>query len=115
MRQTVLIIALSVLASLPAFARDLHVDPRTGDDRNSGAPSSALATAQKAVDIAQAGDVIHLHPQDALYRQSISLRGKADITIEGNGVTLDGSDPLPASGWEDLGDGLKRLRLPQTT
>lgn len=35
-------------------------------------------------------------------------------SIEGNGVTLDGADPLPESGWASLQNGLFRRKLPRT-
>jgi len=111
------ILFLTVVVSfLPAVGdgAEWFVNPRQGSDENAGSHEAPFATAQKAVNAAAPGDVIQLLPKGALYRQSILLRGKSDLIIEGNGVTLDGSDPLSKEGWEDLGGGLKRLRLPQT-
>jgi hypothetical protein len=107
---------LIVAGSSPPGVRgaEWFVDPQVGDDKNTGARKAPFATAQKAVNAAKPGDTIQLLPKGALYRQSILLRGKSDLVIEGNGVTLDGSDPLPEDGWEAAGNGLRRLRLPQT-
>ena len=106
---------LAAATLIEATAAEWAVNPFSGDDRNDGSLEAPFATAQRAVKAAASGDVIQLLPQGALYRQSIVLRGKTGIVIEGNGVTLDGSDPLSEAGWEALNDGLKRLRLPQTT
>lgn len=95
-------------------AAEWHVDNVVGSDGNSGSPDSPFRTAQRAVNQAQAGDSIHLSPAGALYRQQISIRGKTNIVIQGNGVTLTGADPLPAEDWEDLGNGLKRTKLKRT-
>jgi hypothetical protein len=108
------IFALFLVLISTAQAREIFVNPETGDDANDGSSEAALATGQKAVSLAQPGDVIQLLPKNAVYRQSITFRGKSDLTIEGNGVTLDGADPLPAVGWEDLGQQLLRRKIPRT-
>lgn len=110
-----LVVSLLLLAGAqPAIAADWHVNPLIGDDASAGTREAPLATLQKAIDIADEGSTIFLHPANAVYRQSGLIRGKSDLTIEGNGVTLDGSDPLPRQGWERFGRGLHRRRLPRT-
>ncbi len=112
--RTFSILSLFIVLTTSAAGAEWFVNVKQGDDRNDGSRAAPFATAQKAVNSARPGDAIQLLPKGALYRQSIVLRGKSDLVIEGNGTILDGSDPLPTEGWEDLGDGLKRLRLPQT-
>ncbi len=102
------------VAGRAGVAAEWHVHLQTGADRNSGSVDSPLATIQAAINAASPGDTIHLHPARSVYRQSGSIRGKSGITIEGNGVTLDGADPLPEGGWETVEENLFRRRLPRT-
>ena len=109
-------LCLALVAAVGAAAgiaegREIFVNVQTGDDAHLGTAAEPLATAQRAVDLSEPGDVIHLLPEDALYRQMIALRGKSGITIDGHGVTLTGADPLPSEGWEPLGDRLHRRRV----
>ncbi|QDU76761.1 hypothetical protein Pan97_38180 [Bremerella volcania] len=103
-----------LLGSSASAAAQLHVNPPLGNDTNVGSQEAPLKTLQAAINKAVDGDVIHLHPRGAVYRQSGHFRAKSGITIEGNGVTLDGADPLPATGWEELETGLYRRKLPRT-
>ena len=106
---------LACLLVSDVAARDWYVHPELGSDENSGTQGAPVATAQVAVDRAGKGDRIVLMPEGALYRQSITIdKGKAGLVIEGNGVTLTGSDPLDPADWESLGDDLHRVRLPAT-
>jgi hypothetical protein len=98
----------------PAAARELYVHVELGRDANDGSQAAPLATVQKAVSLAASGDVIHLLPERAVYRQAATFIKKHGITLDGHGCTLDGSDPLPTDGWETVSDGLHRRRLPQT-
>ncbi|MEM7013179.1 MAG: hypothetical protein AAF585_17035 [Verrucomicrobiota bacterium] len=92
----------------------IFVNPETGDDANDGSKSAPLATGQKAVSLAKPGDTIVLLPENAIYRQSITISRRSELTIEGNGVTLDGADPLPRDGWENLGQKLQRRKIART-
>ncbi len=95
-------------------ATDLFVNNFSGSDKSGGTEATPFKTAQVAIDTARAGDTIHLLPSGAVYRQMISLRGKTNLNIEGNRVTLTGADPLPATGWEQIDALLFRRRLPTT-
>lgn len=109
------IILCLLLVAAGSSAKDWHVHVELGSDENDGSASAPFRTAQLAIDRAGPEDRIILLPPNALYRQSISLKSsKAAIVIEGNGVTLSGADPLPAEGWEPLGEDLHRIRLPRT-
>ncbi|MEW4561069.1 right-handed parallel beta-helix repeat-containing protein [Bremerella sp. JC770] len=110
----VLCLNLLPLGLTPLTAADWHVDPTVGSDANEGSQSAPLETIQAAINKAAQGDVIHLHPQGAVYRQSAHFRTRTGITIEGNGVTLDGADPLPSTGWEEVEAGLFRRKLRRT-
>lgn len=99
-----------------AQGRDWYVNNLTGSNTNSGTEDAPFATAQAAVNRAKNEDNIVLLPSGAVYRQSIKIpSGKAGITIDGNGVTLTGADPIPEDSWEDLGENLHRIRLPKTS
>lgn len=106
--------------SLPftAQSRDWYINPETGKDKtNDGSRQSPLATVQIAVNRSAAGDQIFLLPEKALYRQSITLnKNQTDLTIIGNGVTLTGAVPLEKgkTDWEEIGEGLHRVKLPAT-
>ncbi len=104
------------LAAADASARDIHVNVEVGSDDNPGTAEAPLRTAQAAVDQAQPGDVIHLLPRGAVYRERIALIDKKGFTIEGNDCVVTGADPLPsdAAAWEQVGEDLHRIRLDRT-
>ena len=110
MRWLIVFLAVVLLVGI-AEGREIFVNPGTGDDASPGTEAAPLATAQRAVNLAQEGDTIHLLPEGALYRQMIALRGKSGLWIEGHGVTLTGADPLPGDGWEQVGPRLHRRRV----
>ncbi|WP_146115809.1 MULTISPECIES: hypothetical protein [Pirellulaceae] len=110
----VLCIDSLLLGTTQLDAAEWHVNSPTGSDANAGSLDAPLQTLQAAINKAVEGDVIHLHPQGAVYRQAGHFRAKSGITIEGNGVTLDGADPLPDTGWELVEEGLYRRKLPRT-
>lgn len=56
------IVFLQTAATLAA--RDFYVNPEAGNDESTGSRDSPLATAQRAVDLAESGDTIHLQPDD---------------------------------------------------
>ncbi len=110
-----ILLANSLLFIETLSATELFVHNSNGTDSNSGSKDEPFATIQQAVKLAQPGDQITLLPPRAIYRQSVTLSNKHDLIIEGNLVTLDGADPLPPTGWEDLGNELSRRLLPRTT
>lgn len=113
-RSLLLSAALALVLPAPAaLSRDWHINPLAPGSPADGSAQRPLASVQDAVNRALPGDVIHLHPAGALYRQSINLRNASGFTIEGNGVTLSGADPLPVDGWETLAPGLYRRKLPE--
>ena len=109
-----LCVTLLSLEGADLHATDLHVNPHVGSNANAGAEDKPLKTLQAAINKAKEGDVIHLHPEGAIYRQAGVFRSQVGITIEGNGVTLDGADPLPSDGWEEVEKGLYRRKLRRT-
>ncbi|WP_145258285.1 hypothetical protein [Planctomycetes bacterium Pan216] len=114
MTRRLLLLAVFLTTGAPLFAAEWHVNNETGNNSGVGDKEHPFLSLQKAIASAADGDVIHLHPAGAVYRQAGSFRGKFGITIEGNGVTLDGAITLPNDGWEELGDGLYRRKLPRT-
>lgn len=104
----------ALLPAQPLEAAHWHVNCETGADNNSGRDGAPFATIQTAIKTARDGDVIELHPKGAVFRQSATFHNRSNLTIEGNGVTLDGADPLPADGWEEVEPGLARRKLPRT-
>ncbi len=93
-----------------AAARDIHVDPDSGRDAPVE-PDAPLKTIAAAIRIAKPGDTIHLKP--GRYSQSADFLSKNGeprnpIVLDGHGAVLDGSEPVLAAQWENLGDGLFR-------
>ena len=94
----------------------VHASAEIGDDEAAGSRDKPLATIQRAVTLATAGDTIHLIPEGALFRQTVLLNtGDDGLTIEGNHCVLSGADILGDDDWEEAGDGLwkKRVAVPR--
>ncbi|MBN1506199.1 MAG: PD40 domain-containing protein [Sedimentisphaerales bacterium] len=65
------------------YAPDYFVDVVNGMDENDGlSPRAALATIQRAIDLARDGDLINVFP--GIYREELSFLGKA-ITVQSIG------------------------------
>ena len=102
---------------LAATARDVYVNPATGADTANGlaaAPAGAngpLKTIARGLKLAQAGDTVHLAP--AVYKESATFHNRSGepgrpIVLDGQGATLDGSDPLNPADWQQTAPGLYR-------
>lgn len=111
----------SVLLASPALtghadARDLYVNGQSGDDAAAATADAPLKTIARALQLVDAGDVIHLLPEGAVYREQISLVDISGFTIEGHGCTVSGADPLPSdpAAWENVGENLHRIQLDRT-
>ncbi|MEM6457826.1 MAG: hypothetical protein AAF710_00375 [Planctomycetota bacterium] len=100
--------------AVTASARDWHVDADHGRDGQDGTADAALLKIQEAVDRATPGDVIRIGPPGATFREQIDLVNVRGLTLEGPGVTVSGADPLDSQAWEQVADGLSRIRLPNT-
>ncbi|MBI3878973.1 MAG: hypothetical protein HY301_02790 [Verrucomicrobia bacterium] len=96
-------------------ARDLHVNPNTGNDRANGLSEKSqgtngpFKTIPQAIKFARPGDTIHLLP--VVYRDYAGFYGKRGepgkpITLDGHGATLDGSEPLDPAQWHETTPGL---------
>ena len=115
MKRSILFLLLFLCTALSATGRDWFVNVESGGDEGDGSDKAPFSTAQVAVNRSAPGDRIILLPPKAIYRQSISLKdGVENLIIEGNGVTLIGSDPLHGAEWESLGNDLHRTFLPRT-
>ncbi|MCG6155436.1 right-handed parallel beta-helix repeat-containing protein [Rubinisphaera margarita] len=109
---TSLLLLIGTFAS-PGFAAELFVHHTKGRDSSIGTREEPVQSLQRAIRLAEPGDQITLLPAGAIYRQAATLNGQTDLTIEGNGVTLEGADSLPTEGWELVRPGLNRRRLPR--
>ena len=94
-------------------AREIYVHNLGGDDRWSGSVAQLVIehgpvrTIQRALAIASKGDRIVVENTGSPYREAISLSAAKHcgfsaqpFIIEGNGATLDGSQPVPPTAWE---------------
>jgi hypothetical protein len=99
-----------------APAREIYVNNQTGDDQQAGTSEAPFRTARKAISVVAEGDVIHLLPEEAVYREMITLRDTKGFTIEGHDCVVSAADPLPADPkkWQRVAEGLHRLRLKRT-
>lgn len=119
--------ALLVLPLSTATARDIFVDNLAGDNaftgkhqRNSRDLSGPVHSISRALELALQGDRIVLADTGQPYRESISLMGSrhsgnsfGHFIIEGNGVTLDGSAPVPPEAWEHFRGPVFRFKPPR--
>lgn len=98
-------------------ARDLYVNPLTGDERNNGLAAMPGATGvgpvktiHRAVRNAQPGDTVHLAPLDEPYHESPVFHDRicpADqsITLDGHGATISGAERMDVAAWEQVAPG----------
>lgn len=126
-------LALACAVTLPAFGsiaaaqpkaaqasgRNLYVDPKSGDDRNTGLASekrgadAPFKTIHKAVRSAQPGDTVHLNPQASPYREVAvfyNLHGEPGrpIIFDAHGATITGAEPLNPADCRQIAPGLYR-------
>jgi hypothetical protein len=109
-------LACVLAAACGAQAREIYVNNQTGNDQNAGTAAAPFRTARKAVAAAGEGDVIHLLPKGAVYREMITLQDKKGFTIEGHDCLVSAADKLPSgpAQWEKVGEALHRIRLKRT-
>lgn len=105
-------IAVLLFSSYLSAASDIYVNNQNGSDTNTGLePGKAFRTIRKAIAVVKPGDIVRLANTGSPYQESLVLanvNGTADqrITIEGNGSTLSGCQPLDLTQWEQAGPGL---------
>ena len=91
-------------------AADIYI-ALNGSDSNPGTEAKPLAAIALGIAKAKPGDTIHLAP--GVYRQSAVFRnfsgepGKP-VILDGHGATLDGSEELDFSRWQEVQPGLYR-------
>lgn len=102
-------------AMLPvlSIAGGFYVDHEKGNNSGPGTFEEPFETINHAVNLAGAGDTIHLMPTNSPYLQSADLINKSGnpgspITIDGHGATLSGSEPIDPNDWEQVSPGLYR-------
>ena len=108
----VVMLAVFLAESFPVMvrARDLHVDPESGNDAHDGV-AKPVKSISRAIRFAGAGDTIHLRP--VVYRDYAGFYEKhgepgRPIVLEGHGATLDGAEPLDPAAWKETEPGLFR-------
>jgi hypothetical protein len=107
-----LFLLVACLPASSATARDLHVNPHTGNDSADGrTEKTALRTIARGIKLAGPGDTVHL--AKTLYHESAVFHDRAGepgrpITLDGHGATLDGSEPLRPADWKEVSPGLFR-------
>lgn len=116
-----LLFAVVALANLPmtGFGQVIYVDNLRGSDASDGkepAPinlvSGPVRTIRRGLQLLQKGGTLNLANNNQPYYESMELVGRSSGTalrptlIEGNGVELNGSFPVPPNAWRKVG---KRL------
>ena len=111
------VLVLFFVAVPTSAARDLYVNPVTGDERNDGlaaTPGAAgvgpVKTIHRAVRNAQPGDTVHLAALDEPYHESPVFHDRicpADkpITLDGHGATISGAERMDLATWEQVSPG----------
>ena len=112
MTRIALAVALSPLVAACASARDIHVDPKSGDDAVDGS-TSPVRTILRAVRLAGPGDTVHL--AKAVYRESIDLTAKSGepgrpLVIDGHGAIINGEREIDPAEWQETASDLYRNR-----
>lgn len=116
-------IVLILVMITPATARVIYVNNRTGDDVYDGSSaevgphrSGPVRTLERARILVGPGDEIEIANTGDTYFDSLHLLGHnasgvADhpTVVRGNGVVIDGSEPIGPDDWKPLGQGLWRL------
>ena len=135
MRQTImailtiiLAIALTTIGMTPtATARDIFVSNTDGDNAADGRMAQPdnpahgpVKTIDRALRISGPSDRIVLINTGIPYRDSISLVGEncsgtkdQPFTIVGNGITFDGTKPVPKNAWKFYQDDIFRFQPPR--
>jgi hypothetical protein len=110
--------------AIPVIASDIFVDNVSGDDRRDGSSPGPVGlrggpcrTIARALQLATGADRVIIAKTDQPYRESITIQaGKHSGTLQkpfeliGNGATLDGSQPIPITGWEHVRGDIFRFR-----
>ncbi|NLS95623.1 MAG: hypothetical protein GXX96_26110 [Planctomycetaceae bacterium] len=120
----VAVLGILVGCSAAAWGRDIHVNNLAGNDRYLGIRPESLndqagpvKTIARALEIAIPGDRIVLANTGQPYRESLTLFGSRHsgsetrpLTIQGNGVILEGADEIDADSWQHVYDNVFRFR-----
>lgn len=102
------------LLSRQSLGLDLYVNNISGDDTRDGQSAEPVAgqdgpvrSIGRALDLAKAGDHIHLFDTGIPYREEVSLHSTrhcgtaiSDFVLDGHGATLDGSKEITPQAWE---------------
>ncbi|MBL8829310.1 MAG: hypothetical protein JNM18_20165, partial [Planctomycetaceae bacterium] len=102
--------------STPLGARELYVNPQTGDDTRDGTSAvvsgatGPVRTIARGVKLAQPGDTLHLANTGQAYRESIVFHNRhgevgRPITVDGHDATIEGCEPLAIAEWEPVAPG----------
>lgn len=123
MRQIVCVIVGYAMFVGVANAENYFVNNRSGRDQNDGlsevalnAVAGPLQSINRALELAGAGDAIHLADTGTPYYESLSLVGarhsgakNVPFTIFGNNATLSGLRQLPRYGWRRVSPDLWQI------
>jgi hypothetical protein len=123
LRRWVCGVALSLSAAGLAAARDWYVDNRFGDDgydgtiaQTTGPGTGPVFSIRRALDKAQAGDIVHIANYGIPYYESLQLvgprfsgSGVSPFVIDGNGAVLSGARMVPPEAWKYVGDNVWRF------
>ena len=114
-RNTIAIfLCLFVLTSF-VYARDIYVNPDTGNDSYNGlsptvdGDNGPMKNPNSAIKIAGPGDTVHL--AKAVYKKGLDLTNKSGepgkpLIIDGHGATIDGCRPINPDDWQMISPGL---------
>jgi hypothetical protein len=125
MRRNLWVLSILLIFAIgsPAWAKVIYVNNRTGSDVNDGRSAEVGAlragpvrSLERAAVLLRPGDIVEIANTGDPYFDSLRLIGGSVSGVEshptiihGNGVILDGSEPVDPNEWDALGKGLWRL------
>jgi len=110
---------ISLIFGATAFAVDLYVDNRIGDDINDGRSkdtiddrSGPVRTIGRALKYVRGGETVHIANHGVPYFESLEMVGprfSGGFTLEGNGAIVSGARLVPYFAWTSLGNEIWRF------
>ncbi len=99
--------------STAGLGGSFYVDVAKGRDSNPGTVEAPFLTPSKGIKTAQAGDTVFIVKADAPIHQMLSIQNKSGepdkpITLDGQGNTFTGCDPIKPENWPEVKPGLYR-------
>jgi hypothetical protein len=116
--RSIFTLAIILVGTPVAFATDIYVDNRIGDDLYDGSSpqqiddrSGPVRTIGRALEKVQPRDIVHVANHGMPYVESLAIVGPrfGKFILEGNGAVVSGARVVPYDAWQRLGHGVWRF------